>query len=871
MPFPSSTTTAHNIIKDQRSECAVGRGNIVSRSHGLAIFYSILALLFLLSQATAVVAAPSATSRVQFNIPRQTADDSLPAFGQQANVTVVYPFEDASQHHTNRLYGNYTLKEGIHLLLKGSGLYAEFSEDNHLIISSDVVKGESMMKTKKHILAATIGYFMAGGVGAADVVDSEWDELNWLLEEVVVTAQRREASMQDVPISISAFSGERLQQSGVGNTFDLEMVTPGLSIGSDVILGNVFIRGVGSTTLAGPGTDPSTSTYIDGVYQSRTLSAVIDMLDVDRVEVLKGPQGTLYGRNSTGGALKYISKKPGNEFGGNLKAEAGSYNNIKLSAAIDTPLIEDKLLLRTALLKHDRDGFTEVINHSGPDNDREDLLAGRFSLQYIINDDVDVILHATAVSDDGGGPAFKQLIDPDHEVFSTALVISDPRKTLSDVGPTEISIKTRAIDATVNWELDWARLTSITAYDDISTDPYVLDNDATEVAGIRNGRAAVGDEEALDGLFIEAETFTQEITLASQGEGRLDWTIGAFYFEGENLWDTGVDLAFIPFFADILAINKTTAYAGFADLTYALTDKLHLNAGIRYSHETKEDSQRPQHNGVIGEFVDQEESWSDWTPKIGLSYSFSDDVMVYLSASEGFKSGAFDLGSGTIVDPEFVTAYEIGAKTMLLDSRLRLNVSAFDYDYKDMQVLAYNSDLVASVTSNAAEASMQGVEISATALLSENFQIDIGLSWLDAEYSEFLQFDPASPSQFVSLAGNKLPQSPEFTASIGLAYNHQIDNIGNLQARLDYYYSAEKYFNEQNSDHAVQDDYELINARIGFQSQDGVWDVAVFGKNLTDELIYSLQVSVPFFYGVNGSVVQLAPPRTYGVSVAYNF
>ena len=222
-----------------------------------------------------------------------------------------------------------------------------------------------------------------------------------------------------------------------------------------------------------------------------------------------------------------------------------------------------------------------------------------------------------------------------------------------------------------------------------------------------------------------------------------------------------------------------------------------------------------------------------------------------------------------VVDPESVTAYEVGAKTTLLDNRLRLNISAFHYDYEDMQVLAFDSVAAMTVLNNAAESSIQGIEVSATALLSESFQLDVGLSWLDAEYEEFLTFDDSSPNSFINLEGNKLPLSPEFTASIGLGYNHEISDVGELQARLDYYYSAEKFFNELNNE-ARQESYDLVNARIGLKTQDGAWDITVFGSNLTDELVSTLEIVVPFFYGDSVNT-QLAPPRTYGVSVAYNF
>ena len=208
-----------------------------------------------------------------------------------------------------------------------------------------------------------------------------------------------------------------------------------------------------------------------------------------------------------------------------------------------------------------------------------------------------------------------------------------------------------------------------------------------------------------------------------------------------------------------------------------------------------------------------------------------------------------------------------------MDNRLRINVSAFSYDYKDLQVLSaevVEGRGIVDALNNAAEANIQGVEIAATALLSRAFQVDVGLSWLDTEYNEFLRRNPADPSDSVDVSGNELVLAPEFTANVAITYNHQINNVGNLQAQINYYYSAEKHFNEFN-DRAKQDNYEIINARIGFYSHDEVWNIALFGKNLTDELIFSTASESSSSAGKNGLRAELAPPRTYGLALAYKF
>ncbi|MDC1513865.1 TonB-dependent receptor [Porticoccaceae bacterium] len=816
--------------------------------------------------------------RYQIDISHQDAEQALKALAKQTGIQLLFPYDLVKTLRTRPLQGQFNVLEALDILLQDTGLHGGLTDSGVITISQTGTnqngKGKSMnIKHRKSLLATLVGLFAAGGAATATAQDEmqESARAQNVLDEIIVTAEKREASMQDVPITISAFTGDRLEQSGVTETLDLEMVTPGLSFSTDTRAGQVFIRGVGSTTLSGPGADPSASTYIDGVYQGRFVGSLVDILDVERVEVLKGPQGTLYGRNSTGGAIKYISKAPGRDFGGSIKTKVGNYDLRSISVMLDTPLIQDKLLLRSTLLKKDRDGYTEIINStSDKGNDRDDLAAARFTLQYLPTDDVDVVLHASAVNDDGNVGAQKQFIDPDSGQFTTALMIDDPRKIASELDAAEAPLRSRQIDVQVNLDLGWAKLTSITAYSDGDFKLKSLDVDATELAILRQGRPAVDGEPAIDGTGGDSQALSQELTLASSGQNKLDWTVGAFYLEEETHWITGFDLPTFSFFSSFRAINETTASALFGDATYHITDKLRLNAGVRYSKETKDYAVRNESNGVVGEYAIGEGEWDEWTPKVGLDYSFSDDVMVYFTASKGFKSGAFNLTGGPAVDPEFITAFEIGAKTMWLDSRLRLNASAFSYDYTDLQVQTFDLEALAETINNAAEADIQGLEIAATALLSESFQMDIGLSFLDAEYGEFLRQDSFDPDTILNLEGNKLSQAPKFTASVGIAYSRQIEGLGNLLARLDYYYSDKKYFSELNGD-AFQDSYELVNARIGFESQDGAWNISFFGKNLTDELVFASKRFNVAFYGEDGFLTALTPPRTYGVSVDYNF
>ena len=383
MTYPSSIITAHKNSNQQYCKCAVGRGYVVSKPCVLVIIHYALALLVLLSSATYVAAAPVETSLVQFNIPRQSADDSLPAFGQQANITVVYPFEDAAKHHTNRLYGNYSLKEGIYILLKGSGLHAELSADGHLIISSDDVYGDGMMNSKKNILASTIAFFVGAG-GMAPGVFAQADDAaaqQSQIDEIIVTASKRGAgqSIQDTAMAISALSGDTIEKRGLVGMDDYLRTLPGVSMQDRGASQNsVVIRGLSSDPQAGSG---SAGVYFGEVPLTGLGSASsagnsgngdIKMVDIERVEVLRGPQGTLYGSDALAGVVRVLPATANlQDFEGRVAsrfshtADGGSENTM-VEAMVNYPLIEDELAVRAVAYRFDNSGYIIMLRLVSP-------------------------------------------------------------------------------------------------------------------------------------------------------------------------------------------------------------------------------------------------------------------------------------------------------------------------------------------------------------------------------------------------------------------------------------------------------------------------------------------------------------------------
>ena len=816
-------------------------------------------------------------TRYTIKLPAQNVADALNALAQQTGAEFLFPYQLAKARPSSAVSGTYTVVEAVQQLLKGSGLASGFDK-GVLVISVDGAQGSfdqnnegiSGMNSKKKLLAATVGFFVGSGAGgvAAEIEEPKANQGS-MLEEVVVTAQKRSASLQDVPLSISAFSGDRLAMAGVENSQDLALVTPGLEMFGASHFGQIFIRGIGSPTLQGPGADPSSATYIDGVYQSRFNGAILDLMDVERVEVLKGPQGTVYGRNATGGAIRFISKEPGDEVGGTVSVTSGNYDLLSAKANIDIPLIENKLLARASMVRTTRDGYTQNLLIPGDESDYADLWAGRLSLKYMPSDDLTILFHTSAINDEGdGNSARKAVVDPTGPYNPDAAQISDPRTVLSNQ-PRDIPSRYRSTDLTINWDMDSLLFTSITGYTDAQVGPFIEDWDVTEVPFLEQGQPGIQN-----GYAEDTQTITQEFIITSLGWESIDWLAGVFYLYDKPSHLTG--FAFPVFGTDFSQFKgdaEVNAYAAFSDISYNLTDKLRLNAGIRYSYEKKELSLIQLTNFNFVEGSDRSESWDAWTPKVGLDYHINDDSMVYFTASQGFKSGGYNTSGFTpVVDPEYIDAYEIGFKSSMLDQRLQVNIAAFMYEYTDLQVnssVADQSGVPTLELNNAAEADITGLEIDISAMLIDGLRVDLGLSFLDAEYGEFLTKDPIT-DDLINVSGNTMPFSPEVSGSLAVEYFQSLDDLGDLTLRADYSYSDEQYFHQFEGINK-QDSYSLVNARVTLETFDEAWKFSLYGKNLTDEVVRNSGFYLPAFLGNEGLLLTLRPPRTYGVEVSYSF
>lgn len=738
------------------------------------------------------------------------------------------------------------------------------------------------------------------------------------LEEVVITAEKREGTVQDTPISIAAFSGAELAKAGVVSTEALSGIVPGLNVQREVI-GKVVIRGVGTENFS-VGSDPGVAIHLDGVYLARSSVSVFEFFDTQRIEVLRGPQGTLYGRNATGGVINIISNKPEVEFGGYAKIDVGNYSKKRLEGALNVPF-SDTAAGRLSVLWADRDGYTKNLNAGARargygELDNQDLYAVRGQIRFTPSDAFEGHLQLDVSKDDSNPPAFKYFthstppglpwspvtsmgaavpgdqVLPDLRQVSQGFEQTVPGSTRT--APAIGGNKSTSANIKLTWDLGNLSLMSQTAYR------------KTDFSWLNDG-------DGVDAFFVtyfqddESKQLTQEFQLSNAGESRFDWILGAFYLKEESKTFSGLafNIGIPPPGINGILIDgesNTKSISVFGQGTYEFTDRLRGTLGVRYTKDDKDgDLVYNLFGGVLpppgptGTTWPQvlNDSWSAVTPKVGVDFDFTDDIMGYVSATRGFKSGGFNLiAVQTPYDPEFLWSYEAGLKTKLADGRVIANFGAFLYDYKDMQVGKIVN--LSDVLTNAAGSTVKGLEAEIRAALGGGVELNVGAAYLDAKFDEFLTEDPAvdaAPAALgpnagacerrdptatsprgVSLAGCDLRRAPKFSGNVGLAWTRSLTGGAELSLRGDYAYKSKQYFTQFNRDAVSQDSYGLLNLRVGYRAPDDRWAVTLWADNVADEEYFStvLESGVPAPGGLVPQAV-LGAPRTYGLSFRFGF
>ena len=731
-----------------------------------------------------------------------------------------------------------------------------------------------------------------------------------VLEEVVVTAEKRSESLQDLSQAVTALTAEDLENRELTSFVDLSAIAPGVNIARNEGFKTVItIRGIGNEANQNAIANPSVSYHLDGIYVASPFALQTDFLGLERIEVLRGPQGTLFGQNSTGGAINVVSKAPAiDEFYGTADLTLGNYDLVRARTALNIPM-GDKVAARLSLQSNEHEGFTDnVVN--GQDLDDSDRISARVGVLIQGSDNFSINLTAQYFDEDVNGQAQKGLLDP----------TPDARKLAQD-SISSYELESHLYSMVLEWNLPGFTIKSLTSYqdDDIA---ILRDND-------RNDPASLPPFAQLPS-YVDPETNRQKTTTqefnfisAEPAFGKLDWVVGIFYLDTEvdisilERLDFGFDGVFDPFTVEQI-LNFEPVDAGFisdskpereslsvyGQGTFDFTDTWRLVAGLRYT-EDEVYSEVTNFYGRSGTEILEIDS-EKWTGRLALEHDFNDSTMAYLSYTRGFKPGGSNLTFGReeeiapiVVVPVFeedtIDAYEIGIKTDLADGRVRLNGALFYYDYENLQYQATDPEVFQGGVGNIPQSEIYGAELEFASFITDSLVFDARLAWLETEITgthfsldnveseaatnELLAqgFDLFSPeiqqaraAEIKDVKGNELAKTPGFTVNLSLSYNTDIGSWGTFDGIFQYTYRGDfkhRIFNNPETDEV--DDYNTVDLVLRFAPNDGPWRIELIGKNLSDEDGINARFTDVFGVGATGD--QLIPPRQYMVRTGIDF
>ncbi len=743
------------------------------------------------------------------------------------------------------------------------------------------------------------------------------------IEEVVVVARRREESIQEVPVAVSVFSGSELESARIDNVSQLGEAVPNLTfqtgapIGGSPTTGSLYIRGVGSNEVS-LGTEPGVGLYVDDVYLARSVGSVLDLVDVESVQVLRGPQGTLFGRNSVGGAILIKSRRPTDTMGAYGELTAGTDDRMEFRASVNAP-VSESLRTRFSVLGSDRDGYVDNLD-GGDDLGAQERWAGRGVLEWDAGNDVMITLSADTTRERGsavpsvllglvpvipgteipsqlqelanlnihcggasvlgnsGNPACidQQYIRGPFDSFGGYVspnAIFDSQGSEPYANASELDVWGASMK--LEWTLgDGLTLNSITAWRDLEAF-WPSNSDHSPNAGAESKND------------FEQEQFSQEIQLLGTSlGGKLDWITGLFYFD-----EKGENLNVVHFPAVIFRSGgkfETESVAFFAQASYSLGDQFEWAVGMRYTEEDKkyEIGNFQEIIGVLADpfsqfYLDFREQpipfvtgptpdlrFDEFTPSTSLAWNVSPELLIYASYAEGYKSGGYEqrLAPGTSVvpdfEPEYSEVYEFGFKSTLADGRLTLNGAAFTNDYSGLQISV--TDGVAPTLTNAGDSTINGAELELAWRPNEPTLVRMSVGWLDAGYDELTQRAQISGVT----VRNDLPNVSEWQVAATLSHSFALASRGYLTPRVDWSWRSEYFVDSANTPLLGQGNLHLLNANITWTSADQHWDVVLAGRNLTNEAYLVAGLAQ---YSIGQIEGQFARPRTWSLSLRYRF
>ena len=716
------------------------------------------------------------------------------------------------------------------------------------------------------ISSAVAAVLMCAGGEAAAQAQKATDKLAQL-EEVTVTAERRSANLQEVPIAVSAFTADELSRRTVTSLVDIAKDVPNLVGHNNVGLNTatvVYLRGVGSTQSFAT-VDTTVGFYVDDVYIARQNANNFSLFDVERIEVLRGPQGTLYGRNTSGGAIKVVTERPTQDFAIKGQASVGDYDFYEVRASINGPISDTVSVRLNGVTQQQGEGFSRNVTLGGTVNDRS-IEGGRVALRWTPSDSVDVNFSFDYVKDDANG-----IVPSD--------VSGRARPTTGDLFVVTSGVKSYNYTTSkggmlrVDWDGAAFDLSSISSYRELDQD-YVLDlsDQPVPIYVIDN----IGEHDQLTQEF----QFRGEASLGSVG---VDWISGVFFMKEWNSTIIGATFncqlangTRIPTGRQVKTVDKDVeSLAAYGQATFGLTDRLSLTAGLRWTKDDK-DVEVVQRNGagtityttqtLVALGIPIKQTFEEVTPKLGVEFKWSDDVLLYGSFTQGFKSGGWNsrvtsAAQFYAIAPEFVNAYELGAKTEWLDSRLRLNAAAFYSDISDLVIGAISTVPGGAFETLSVDADIYGFEAEFSAAATDRLDVFASLGLMDGDYKN-LGTDPQG------FRGRTLPRLPDMTLRVGGEYTIPLSSGASLGLGADYSYTSNFFTSSSPAPITETGVVELVNGYVRFEAAGGKWWLQGGCRNCTDERWFHSMLNFPALGGGYGfAAAYPSDPRTWRVTV----
>jgi len=731
----------------------------------------------------------------------------------------------------------------------------------------------SMKKTwivKLLITVASTALLFSGNVFTQELLESQLPDKK-VIEVIIVTSEKRSEDASNIPIAISTFSGELIERAGVTGINDLNQLSSSIQVGHQDVNTFVSIRGIGSDLINIGGESGVTITQ-NGIPLVNQVLFDADFFDAERVEILRGPQGTISGRNATGGAINIHSRRPSGELEYGIKANVGIYNRYGLEGYIGGALEDDRIMARLAVRSEKADGWLKNTYRNTYLNS-VDKFQARLSLLANINKNLDAYLVLEALNDRSAPVSTVDLgrarLDKPGYAETFGVPSFDPKRLEFQADfANQSHVEKYSGVLTFNWQLDSSTNLSATSgymtYDRTGKDDF----DATIIEG-----------SSFDCTCLNLWQASQELTLAANVSDHLDLIIGAMYMKSDSHepLDFGLPLFGLPERSiQLKAEQSLTSYAVYTQWRYRLMDDLRISLGARYTKDKKNYFEESIFFGYSAGTKTGDESWNAFTPRLAIDFSLTEDIALYTSISRGFKAGGFNTFSSEVnkFAPEYVLNYEMGAKLNFPDKGLKTEVAIFYMDYVDLQqtlwILEPDTGLALPSVKNAANASIAGAEIELTWLASEQLEVSLSGTWLGATYDELFSFDVLYPELGEGdYSDNHLVRAPEWQFNIGAEYSIPLINLWHATLRADYAWQDKIYFDYFNNDSVSQAPYGLLNFTASIETIDERWKFSMFVRNTRDQL-YLTHAHV-----IDGAPQQLTgsvgAPKTYGLRATYHF